>query len=119
MKDNEARARILVLESALRTLPNDMAKAIHKDLAPMMERFNHATQIFNAAVKDLEQLDALAKRVDDVGELLEVLESDGNAVRVDVNALRNTVAGATDVAMEASAKVSRIVAGILEIGKNA
>lgn len=109
----EARARLLAIESAILTMPTDMAKAVHKDLQPMLDRFNAAATAFNEAV---DKLEALSKQVADHSELLEVLESDANASRVDVNAGREATTALAQQLEAVTSKFAAVGKALLDVG---
>ena len=116
MKDAEARARLDELQQSLTGLPDLINKTVMAELDPLITRFNDAITRFNEAAETLDEVDAkieaVAKHVSSHGELLEILESDHNAVRVDVNAAINSAAAALE-------KVTGIVSDLQKIGQSA
>lgn len=107
MKDAEARARLDKLDALLLTLPAAIAEAVLADLQPTIDSVNAVCQ---AATEQAETLTSLVQRVGEQAEILELLESEGNTLRESVTAL-------SDATESAASKVSRIVAGLGELGE--
>lgn len=101
MKDSEARERIEALETAIAGLPRVVGDALSEDLAPLIKRFNQAIEHFNTVADQLERMQAQAadnaKALVAQAELLEIMESDHNAMRVDVNSALASVNHANSV----------------------
>ena len=114
MKDADARERLDRLEQAFTTLPAVISETVLKELESVIKRFNDAADKYEDMVEAFtaaeSNIDKVAKHVGGHSELLEVLESDVNAVRVDANA-------AIAAAGEATSLVKELVTALAAVQK--
>lgn len=96
MKDADARERVALLEEALEALPQIVANKVMKQLEPALVE--------------------MKKSVADVQELIDVLESDHNAMRVDVNAVANASATVANAVEKVNDRVTALIDGLTRIG---
>lgn len=105
MRDQDARDRIATLENGFETLPERITEAVLAAIQPQHDALNERLDALTARLGVLEA--ALKDQADH--ELLEVIETELNALRVDVNAGREASAELGASIAHTDARVTRIV----------
>lgn len=92
MRDAEARDRVEKVEQAIAGLPDAIAKIVIDHFEPRIKAVNGTLDRMRQAADGLEALADLVERMGEATnentELLSVLESELNTLRVDFNAVR-------------------------------
>lgn len=96
MKDGEARRRLDSLEKAIADIPKSVADVVIQHFEPRIEQVNTTLDAMRDAASGIDGLgaivQAMGEAINEYGEMVGVLESEGNTVRVDVTALMETQA---------------------------
>lgn len=88
MRDADARDRLDALETALAALPAQVTEVVVAHFEPVIAQVNAAVTAMDNQAKALADIAATVAKVEGSAELLDVIESELNTLRVDVNAGR-------------------------------
>lgn len=116
MRDADARERLDALEQALANLPAQVTEVVIAHFEPVIAEVNKAVAELSGQTKRLDVLAAAVTKLEGHGELMEVVESELNALRVDVNGQREAAVAIAAQVAGLGAKLGRVAKVFSEIG---